>query len=196
MEFIGITIFRQLGKYPDQLTEHEPSAESAYATGLRAPNQPSPAEIQKHELTHVPYASWCKACVHGKGKIARHQVTTSNRPVIQIDFTFPQFEKMGKVTILSSIDTLRGMCSAVLLPSKHTSQYAQAELKAFIMDSGRSGHLILQSDNETSIVALAKSITNDMINVKLRQAPAYSSGSSGAVERFHQSLQAQIRTTI
>ena len=49
------------------------------------------------------------------------------------------------------------------------------------MDSGRSGHLILQSDNETSIVALAKSITNDMINVKLRQAPAYSSGISGAV---------------
>ena len=37
-EFTGITIFRQLGQYPDQLTDHEPSAESAGAMGLRAPN--------------------------------------------------------------------------------------------------------------------------------------------------------------
>ena len=82
------------------------------------------------------------------------------------------------------------MCSAVSLPSKHVSQYAAAELKSFIMGSGRAGHLILQSDNETSIAAFAAVMTQDMVNVQLRRAPTYSSGSPGAVERSHQSLQA------
>ena len=36
--------------------------------GLRDPGTPSPAERADHELTHIPYRSWCKHCVRGKAK--------------------------------------------------------------------------------------------------------------------------------
>ena len=30
--------------------------------------QPSEAEVEQHELTHLPFRSWCRHCVHDKGK--------------------------------------------------------------------------------------------------------------------------------
>ena len=43
-------------------------------------------------------------------------------------------------------------------------------------------------------MALLRKVSIDMVNVKLRQSPAYSSESQGVVERYHQTLQGQIRT--
>ena len=43
----------------------------------KPPTRPYPtkAEIYEHEVTHLPYRSWCKHCVHGKGASA----LTTNR---------------------------------------------------------------------------------------------------------------------
>ena len=32
------------------------------------PGQPSRAEREQHELTHIPFRSWCPHCVRGRGK--------------------------------------------------------------------------------------------------------------------------------
>ena len=31
------------------------------------PYTPTRAEVYEHEVTHLPYRSWCKHCVHGRG---------------------------------------------------------------------------------------------------------------------------------
>ena len=31
------------------------------------PCTPTRAEIYEHEVTHLPYRSWCRHCVHGRG---------------------------------------------------------------------------------------------------------------------------------
>ena len=31
------------------------------------PYTPTRAEIYEHEVTHLPYRSWCRHCVHGRG---------------------------------------------------------------------------------------------------------------------------------
>ena len=196
LEFTGVTIFRSIGSYPDQLEQFEPSGDQQSAQTLRFPREPSQAEKEKHELTHMPYQPWCRACVEGKGKINRHQTSRSHQPVIQLDFTFPQLTTGGKITILSAIDTETGLCSAAHLPSKHISDYSVAEVKSFLMDAGRLGEIIIQTDQEESIKALVKKMAEGLTNVKIRTSPTYSSGSQGAVERFHQTLQAQIRTLI
>ena len=40
--------------------------------GMRAPNEPTQAERGYHNLTHIPYAAWCKHCVRGRGKDSPH----------------------------------------------------------------------------------------------------------------------------
>ena len=35
---------------------------------LRDPGQPSAAEIEEHNVTHIPYRPWCEACNRGKAK--------------------------------------------------------------------------------------------------------------------------------
>ena len=42
--------------------------------GLRDPGEPTPAEREEHERTHVPYRSWCSICVRTKAKGLPHNV--------------------------------------------------------------------------------------------------------------------------
>ena len=35
---------------------------------LADPTIPSEVEVEEHNLTHLPYRSWCEHCVRGRGK--------------------------------------------------------------------------------------------------------------------------------
>ncbi len=37
------------------------------------PEQPSKAEVREHNLTHVPYMSWCHHCIRGRAVNDQHQ---------------------------------------------------------------------------------------------------------------------------
>ena len=43
----------------------------------RAPREPSRAEREEHNLTHLPYRSWCPFCVAGKAHSAPHKLSES-----------------------------------------------------------------------------------------------------------------------
>ena len=41
---------------------------------LRSPSDPTSDEIELHEVAgHSPYRAWCRACVAGAGRSARHE---------------------------------------------------------------------------------------------------------------------------
>ena len=40
---------------------------------LAQPRLPSRQEVQEHELTHIPYRSWCVHCVRGAGRSDAHR---------------------------------------------------------------------------------------------------------------------------
>ena len=42
---------------------------------------PSEAEVEQHELTHLPFRSWCRHCVRAKGKESPHPRVESRRRV-------------------------------------------------------------------------------------------------------------------
>ena len=46
---------------PDLIVEE--SAEASEAKGIRVSNKPTPEEVAEHELTHLPFRSWCSHCV-------------------------------------------------------------------------------------------------------------------------------------
>ena len=37
------------------------------------PRRPSQADVNLHELNHIPYRIWCKHCVRGQGKNLDHR---------------------------------------------------------------------------------------------------------------------------
>ena len=58
----------------------------------RQPGQPTAQERREHEVCHVPYRSWCRHCVRGRGRRRPHCRIGSGRdedlPHAAIDYTF------------------------------------------------------------------------------------------------------------
>ena len=83
--------------------------------------------------------------------------------------------------------------ATMLTDKKGQFAYAQACLQAFILECGRAEG-ILQSDQEEYLMALLRARAKATGNMTVRFAPAYSSQSSGSIERFHRTLAGHIRT--
>ena len=53
------------------------------------PAQPTERQLSEHRVTHLPYRSWCKWCVLGRGRGIQHRRgQASTLPVIGIDYFF------------------------------------------------------------------------------------------------------------
>eukprot|EP00435_Cladocopium_sp_Y103_P041886 s2323_g11.t1 len=201
-EWIGSTNFEVGTSYKDEYYEdqEEEQQQATKAKGIKAPAQPTPQERAEHELTHLPYRSWCPTCVQSKGRSDNHPKQQSRSPVVQFDFCF--FKAHGETktsTVLTGIDVQTGMCTAVLITDKQKDfQHNVQSIQAFLLECGRVqavlNSTVLQTDQEDHLIALLKATASRMGgNISVRQAPAYSPQSQGSVERFHRTLMGQVR---
>ena len=85
------------------------------------------------------------------------------------------------------------MMALQLSEKQRLFDYAAQQLQQFLVECGRTTHVVLQSDQEDYLTALTKAVANTMGNITTRASPAYSSQSQG-VERAHRTLFGQIRT--
>ena len=182
------------------MDEEEPQQANT-AKGLPQPTQPTAQERAEHELTHLPYRSWCPTCVANKGRADNHPRQSSKLPVVQFDFCY--FKTAGEQSttpILTGIDVETGMTMATVVGDKQGDfQYHVRCIQAFLMECGRVQAVlnttILQSDQEDHLIALLKTVAAKMGgNITVRQAPTYTSQAQGSVERFHRTLMGQFRT--
>ena len=56
--------------------------------GLPAPGEPTLTERREHELTHLPFRSWCPTCVRAKSKQNHSRTLKTKQRVIQLDYAF------------------------------------------------------------------------------------------------------------
>eukprot|EP00973_Karenia_brevis_P087834 12183864-Karenia_brevis.AAC.1 len=49
-----------------RITEHLEETGNSPLKVLRRPEEPTREERRKHEIDHLPYASWCRSCVAGR----------------------------------------------------------------------------------------------------------------------------------
>ena len=42
------------------------------AVTISTPEMPSREAVESHQLTHIPFALWCRACISGRGREAPH----------------------------------------------------------------------------------------------------------------------------
>ena len=52
--------------------EEKESEEAKTPEVLRDPGAPTQKEIEEHNVTHLPFRSWCQHCVRGRGSNTPH----------------------------------------------------------------------------------------------------------------------------
>ena len=169
-----------VGDAGDQLIEVtiEESMEARKPRKVADPIKPSAREVEEHELTHLPYRSWCWTCVHGRGKHAPHVRTRKEKTALEVHFDFmfvgPK-DQLGLTVSSEHVD--EPVCDPRLeeVGCKHQD-------------------VIVKSDQEASINSLVDEV-GKMREVEgsgrwvKEHSPVGSSASNGLVEMAIQSVQ-------
>ena len=137
---------------------------------MRQPEGPPDEEAQaRHRLTHVPFASWCEACVKTRSRDDHHRKNTHDNatPVVQVDFYYTKVDPESRAqpsahqeaTNLIAVDLQTRMVLSVPGPDKGPGMLRQAaeELTRFTVGLHGEDTIIMQSDGEPSVKALVRS---------------------------------------
>ena len=191
-------------KEEEQVEAQEEEADRGVRKPARMsdPREPSEEERKEHEMTHLPYRSWCKHCVGGRGKDAPHKRQDAQGELheMHLDYGFVGEEgEAGKtVTMLVARERKTRMTMATAVPTKSTGKFVVERVWAFMREMGIE-HLdvIVKSDQEPAIKHLVDEIGRRKAEAGGRwireNSPVGSHASNGVVERGIQSVEGQVR---
>jgi hypothetical protein len=184
--------------------EPELESESIKHRTTNPPILPTQAEVDQHNLTHLPFRSWCSACVRGRGKsIAHRRISTDDRkeeqiPTVSIDYGFfgkPNEQGPNTLPVLIVRDRKSRSTWSHPVPSKGIEHPWPARALMNDLDMMGCKRVILKSDQEPSITALVNSVKHVWHGELIPEAsPKGESKSSGEVERAVQSVHGLART--
>eukprot|EP00971_Amphidinium_carterae_P348484 6490516-Amphidinium_carterae.1 len=182
------------------------------AKSLREPPTPTAAERAAHELTHLPVAGWCEACLAGKARatphVMTHPVVQQERrpPDVQLDLIFLGGRDVDVVTraespvkdsnmvpVLTAVDVQTGNPLAVAQPSKTVTEYMIQVVLEFL-ERLAHGRVLLFADGEPVMRALLERVAAKRPNTMTRYTPRYSGQAIGRLASMQDLIQGQIRT--
>ena len=131
--------------------------------GYSEPQEPTPEMINRHNLTHLPYRSWCPHCVAARRANAPHTSGSRIRqkPLFVADYCFVSDSKTegDNLTVLVGAmyppksDAPKAMFAVVCERKGASDEYTASRLCQFIRECGVS-EFVYKSDQEASVVAL------------------------------------------
>ena len=123
---------------------------------LHEPGTPSDREVKEHNLTHLPYKSWCWICRGARGYSRAHLHTDDfcEIPIVSADYFFMgEADSPGCIASLIIKDCQSKCIIAFAVPKKGKDEYAvQRVLQALAFLGHRE--LIFKTDQEPAICAL------------------------------------------
>ena len=170
------------------------------ADSVQIANPPDdPAEIELHNLTHLPYQAWCPACVMAKGKPEQHRSDPSKlvrreHPIISWDFCYTgkscegltEDAKQSKLTALVVHASHSGAVHCIPVQHKSQIKYMSQEIMRFITFLAYSV-VMLRCDQEPSTLQIQKMVQRARQRLNLRtvveDAKVGDHGSNSAVEK-------------
>ena len=169
------------------------------------PRMPSQDDQREHELTHLPYRSWCRHCVRGRGKEEPCRRTGGTEetglPELHVDYMCMGEEKEGKtLAILVGRERETKAVMATVVPRKSSGEWVTKRLMAWMRELGYEFcDVIVKSDNEPALVSLVEAwgklrAAKGGKRMVIEHSPVHSSKSNGVVERAVQAVQGMIRT--
>ena len=145
------------------------------------PRLPSRQEVQEHELTHIPYRSWCVHCARGAGRSDAHrrrarqyEEREQHMTTWSIDYAFmidtfdlctrEEMERVGwdktRDTVLVSEHLATGGIRAHLVSTKENGDpWISGKIKDDIEEFGFGGALVrIKSDQEPAIFDVRRAV--------------------------------------
>ena len=192
--FVGATCFDKVELSVEQVEPEAAEYVAQRPKALKQPSEPTLTERLEHELTHLPFRPWCDVCVRSKSRQSKSRKLSMKQPVLQMDRSFLGDSTHAKeqITILNVVDVLTNMALSVVIPTKARTPYSQAELRRFVLETGRTFG-ILQCDPEPALKALAASVTGEVGGLSLRQTPVGWKQAQGTVGNMQATLYGQIK---
>ena len=126
------------------------------------PRQPSQQEKEEHEMTHLPFRSWCRHCIMGRGRENDcHKSMKEEGQVLEVHscYMFMGDEKEGKTLafLVARERETRAVLSTVV-PRKTTGEWICRRLMAWLREIGLEFvDIIVKSDNEQALTSLIAS---------------------------------------
>ena len=171
----------------EDIQDDDQEREGVVAQGERArllhqPRLPSRWEVQEHELTHIPYRSWCVHCVRGAERSDAHrrrarqdeEEREQHMTTWSIDYAFmidngglctrEEMERVGwdktRDTVLVSEDLVTGGIRAHLFSAKGNGDpWIAGNIKDDIEEFGYGGAPVrIKSDQEPAIVDVQRAV--------------------------------------
>ena len=200
----------------DDADDMEAGEEELKVKEVRSPGQPSKSEKDHHELTHMPFRSWCKHCVRGKSKESPHRKKTAaemkeveeGMPTIHVDYCFQSKDKATKlITTLVMRERPSGSTASIVAPAKGRDDYVVRRIVETLKQWGNTKvKIIIRSDGEPAIKALVKMVQSSrelehavqtgvsIGGTVVEEAPKNDSASMGVAEKAVQEIECQART--
>ena len=183
----------------DPYREEEEAGSSSLA--IKVPLAPTDAERREHEISHLPYRSWCSDCIRGKGLTAAHRKRGGGeedkklrKPLVAIDYFYLGQDEQQSLPILAMVEEQTGRTYAICVPEKGIGhQYSVAAAAKMLKVSGCLGG-ILKSDTERPLVALRNKLQEMYPTLGSEDATKGESQSNGLIESYVGKIQAQART--
>ena len=153
-----------------------------------------------HELTHLPYRSWCAHCVRGKGKALDHkkQERKHDMKEVHVDYCFmgsADDEKTRCIVVAKELDS-KYLMSSVVPVKGGDHEFPARRLCAFLRELGLEHQdLTLKSDQEPAIKDLLQGVSKQRLPARtfFEESPVGASASNGVIERGNQTVEGQIR---
>ena len=200
---------QEMGVVAPEMEEAGEEEEEEYGSRnikkMQDPRKPSQLEIDHHNLSHLPYRSWCRHCVRGRGKEAPHMKSGDKKegeiPEFHFDWCFPGEEKTGdNLCVLVGRMRETRMTMSSVTPGKSTNEFISRRMLAFLRECGcEMMKIIVKTDQEPAVAAIVDSLVALRASLGAEEtvpehSPTYSSQSNGIVERGIQSVEGMIRS--
>ena len=190
---------------------------------LPNPVLPNQAQVDHHWLSHLPYRSWCGACVGGRGRAIPHWRTGGRRKIPTLAFDYCFISKTGVysreewVTLKANATTeLEGVKILVVREIVSRCTFAHVVQHKGVDDDGYAvsclvkdiewlgaTKLMLRSDNEPAIIALLKKTLKtvrievaDVDQIAEEHPPERDPQANGAIESAVGGFKGLLRTYV
>ena len=104
------------------------------------PLLPSAREVDEHNISHLPFRSWCPHCIKGRGREADHRRqphTERGVDEFHLDYCFLGDEMGFKLTILVGVERYSGMKMCTVVPTKDaTGAFAARRVIELVNECG------------------------------------------------------------
>ena len=166
------------------------------------PLKPSAQEVDEHNVTHLPYRSWCNHCVRGRGRALAHQRVREDaddkarrRPRVSMDYFYLGRREEECLPLLAILEEKSQRTFSVAMPCKGVTdhQYPVTIVVKLLRCLGLQD-AVLKTDTERSLVALRNEVQARLPGVGFEDAVKGESEANGPIENAVGKLQGMCRT--